>query len=201
MRLIDEITDVREANLVIANFDINGFRHLSSALSASELFDFMSRYRDVLTEGVNKANGFVVRFLADIAITVFEDNDVDDTFSSLMALKEELDTFTKSKGFDNTVKLSLNVGTVAIGYMGKDPNRYIDIHGKALNFGPFDIRCERLAVTRRAVTSDAAVKNTKGDEEGKLDPAKVFITSNMLDKVSTSLKDKYKGLFSEAYTL
>jgi class 3 adenylate cyclase len=132
MQSLQHLSTPETRTLLICVSDISNFTQLAKSFPPKEpdkLFGFMDELAQIISQRVAEADGVVIKYIGDSALIAFDDRDVDAAVMAMYHLKSELEACLADKGFRNTVTFSLHIGETAIGYMGKEPFRWLDVIG------------------------------------------------------------------------
>lgn len=77
--------------------------------------------------------GGVVKVIGDAILLVFPDDEVDIGVECLLDLKARIESVLRRSGFANRLRITAHFGEAAIGLLGEDRNRSIDVLGHAVN--------------------------------------------------------------------
>jgi len=153
MQSLQHLSMVETRTLLICVYDISNFVQLAKSFSAKKpdkLFGIMDELAQITTQRVVEADGVVIKYIGDSALIVFDDHNVDAAVMAMYHLKAELEACLAAHGFRNTVTFSLHLGETAIGYLGKEPFRWLDVIGDAVQFT--FVMLNRMSQRRFAIT-------------------------------------------------
>jgi adenylate cyclase len=123
----------RELPLLIAFADLTRYAAQSLRVSDEILADTVDElYRRVATS-VEAAGGRVVKFIGDGTLAVFEPTAVDAALLALLALKQEVDDWLATLGWECRMMIKVHFGTVMAGPFGAGTSRRFDVIGKTVN--------------------------------------------------------------------
>ena len=132
MQSLQNLSKVELRTLLMCVYDVSNFIKLAKSFPPKEpdkLFSFMNGFSGLTSQKVADAGGLVIKYLGDGALIVFDDQDVDASVMAMHCLKADLEAYLAQHGFRNAVAFSLHIGEAAIGYIGTEPFRWIDIMG------------------------------------------------------------------------
>lgn len=122
-----------EVPLLIAFADLTRFAVQSSRLSDSELADTMDAFYEKVAAHVDAAGGMVVKFIGDAALIVFSEEQASRGVESLLALKEDVDGWFASRGWECRLVVKAHFGRVVAGPFGAAAEKRFDVLGKEVN--------------------------------------------------------------------
>lgn len=133
MQSLTDLSKIETRNLLVCVLDIENFVQLAKSFKksnrAENLFVLLDKLAQITSQNVAQAGGVVIKYIGDSALIVFSEENVDSAVNALYDLKGELESFIETKGFHNKISLSLHFGETAIGYLGKEPYRWLDVIG------------------------------------------------------------------------
>ena len=119
----------REQSLVVAFLDLVGFAAQSARIPDTELAEQLDAYYARITTRATSAGGHVVKFIGDGALVVFHRDAADLAVDTLLALKQELDTWLADIGWQCRTTIKVHVGEVIVGPFGGK----LDVIGREVN--------------------------------------------------------------------
>src|SRR5689334_16373073 len=106
------------ATLLITFIGLNRFSAQSRRIGDSDLADIVDTYYERVAARVAAANGRLVKFMGDGALVVFPEDGVDVGVAALLALKDEIDAWMTSLGWECRLAARAHFGTVIAGSFG-----------------------------------------------------------------------------------
>jgi adenylate cyclase len=122
-----------EAPLLIAFLDLTRFFVQSQRVGDGELADTLDEFYRRVAAGVEPAGGRVIKYMGDAALVVFPEEEVDRGVQALLELKDAIDHFMGSRGWDCRLTAKAHFGTVIAGAFGPAGAERFDVLGKAVN--------------------------------------------------------------------
>lgn len=119
--------------LLIAFVDLNRFSAQSRHVDDVDLAEVIDAYYERVAARVTAGGGRVVKFMGDGALAVFPEGGVDAGVSALLALKEEIDAWMDSLGWECRLTARAHVGTVIAGPFGGADDKRFDVIGREVN--------------------------------------------------------------------
>ena len=121
------------ANLLLAFIDLDRFTALTRRVGDGELAEIVDAYYERVAARIAAGGGRVVKFMGDGALAVFPEDGVDAGVNALLALKEEIDAWMSSLGWDCRLAARAHVGTVIAGEFGGAGDKRFDVIGREVN--------------------------------------------------------------------
>jgi adenylate cyclase len=118
-----------EHSLVVAFLDLTQFSAQSARVDDAELAERVDGYYARVAERVDRAGGYVVKFIGDGALVVFRREAADVAVQTLLELKAELDDWLAQIGWPCRVHIKVHVGEVICGPF----NGRLDVIGREVN--------------------------------------------------------------------
>ncbi len=129
-----KVTTPRKENLLIAFMDIQGFLSIGQRLSDPlQMFDLLDGFARIVTRGIREAGGIVVKFIGDACLVVFAEDAVEDGVLALIAVKADCERYLQGRGFPNRLRVTAHFGEAALGLLGVEPDRRLDVLGDSVN--------------------------------------------------------------------
>lgn len=123
-----------KGNFLIAFADIQDFLRIDRSISDPvALFDLLNGVAHVAVNCVAKTSGKLVKFIGDAILLVFPGDDVDVGVGCLLELKAQIESLLSQRGFTNRLRITAHFGEAAVGLLGEEPNKRLDILGHAVN--------------------------------------------------------------------
>jgi class 3 adenylate cyclase len=122
-----------ESPLLIAFIDLTRFMAQSQRVGDLELAETLDEFYRRVAAGVEAAGGRVVKYIGDAALLVFPESGVDRGIQGLLELKDQIDRFMGSRGWDCRLTAKAHFGTVIAGPFGPEGAERFDVAGKAVN--------------------------------------------------------------------
>jgi adenylate cyclase len=119
--------------LLIAFVDLDRFAAQSRRVADPDLAEVVDAYYERVAARVAAAGGRVVKFMGDGALAVFPEAGVDAGVSALLALKEEIDSWMASLGWECRLAARAHVGMVIAGPFGGAGDKRFDVIGGEVN--------------------------------------------------------------------
>jgi adenylate cyclase len=123
----------RELPLLIAFVDLTRFAAQSLRVSDEELADTVDALYQRVAARVAAAGGRVVKFIGDATLAVFPASAVDAGVAALLDLKQEVDAWMSTLGWECRMMIKVHFGSAIAGPFGAAAGGRFDIIGKAVN--------------------------------------------------------------------
>ena len=148
--------------------DVKGSMELAERMDPEEWSTIMSRFFQILSQGVERFEGFVDKFTGDGIMALFgapiahEDHAQRACYAALH-LRDEIrryaDALRLSQGIDFSVRLGINSGDVVVGRIGDDLRMDYTAQGYTVGMAQ---RMEQLAAAHSVCLSEATAKLVSG---------------------------------------
>jgi adenylate cyclase len=122
-----------EVPLLVVFVDLTRFAVQSQRVRDSELADTLDAYYERVAVTVEAAGGRVVKYIGDGALVVFGEDTVDRGVQALLELKESVDTFMETRGWDCRLVVKAHFGPAVAGPFGAASDKRFDVIGKAVS--------------------------------------------------------------------
>lgn len=121
-----------ELPLLIAFADLTRYSARARKTPDGELAEIIDQYYVRITERVVASGGRVIKFMGDAALIVFSEADVDRGVLALLALKDDVEGWLDTLGWDSSLTLRAHFGTCIAGPFGRGDARF-DVIGSSVN--------------------------------------------------------------------
>jgi class 3 adenylate cyclase len=158
-----------ERKLVTVLFaDVKGSMQLAEQMDPEEWSQIMQRFFRILSDGVERFEGFVDKFTGDGIMALFgapiahEDHAQRACYAALRlreALKTYADELRLSRGLDFAVRIGINTGEVVVGTIGGDLRVSYTAQGHTVGLAQ---RMEQLAAAQSICVSEATAHRVSG---------------------------------------
>ena len=138
-----------ERSLLIAFADLTRFSFQSTLLPDAAIADGIDGLYERITARIGAAGGRVVKFIGDASLIVFPEEAADRGINALLDLKEEIDVYLSSIGWECRVMIKIHFGAVIAGPFGGAGDKRFDVIGKEVN------ACAMLDSTGVALSAEA----------------------------------------------
>lgn len=122
-----------ETQMLVAFFDLTGYTRLAEQRSATDLFEIISQFFELVGDAVEKSGGTVVKFMGDAGLLVYSEERADDGVRALVALKKSADEWLEKKGIGCRMVIKCHFGPVVAGKIGSSKNKRFDVYGLTVN--------------------------------------------------------------------
>ena len=148
--------------------DVKGSMELAEQLDPEEWSQSMSRFFQILAEGVERFEGFVDKFTGDGIMALFgapiahEDHAQRACYAALHlrdALRRHADEVRRTQGLSFSVRIGLNSGDVVVGTIGDDLRMGYTAQGHVVGLAA---RLEQLAEPGKALLTEYTAKLVAG---------------------------------------
>ncbi len=119
--------------LLIVFLDLSRFSAQTRRTDDATLAAVVDEYYQRVGARIAADGGRVVKFMGDGTLAVFPEDGVDAAITGLLALKEEIDDWLASIGWDCRLTARAHFGTVIAGAYGAAGDRRFDIIGAEVN--------------------------------------------------------------------
>jgi adenylate cyclase len=126
-----DLPERRELSLLIAFADLTRFSAQSLRVTDEVLADTVDAHYQRVAARVERADGKVVKFIGDAALVVFAPDAVDAGVGALLDLKQEVDAWFESLGWECRMSIKVHFGAAIAGPFGTAAT--FDVIGKAVN--------------------------------------------------------------------
>ena len=106
---------------IISMYDLDNFIHIAKKLKVSELFHFLNNLQIITIETILEYKPEIIKNIGDSNLIIFSTDNLDEKVMALYRLKEKIENYIKSNGFNHRVSFFSHYGEVAVGYIGKEP--------------------------------------------------------------------------------
>ena len=127
------LTERKMLSLFIAIADLTHFASESSRADEMRLAEVMDEFYERVDARVGGAGGTVVKFIGDAALIVFLEDRVDAGAVALFELKQEIDDFFSSLGWQSRLVVKAHFGPVVAGPYGGAGAKRFDLLGRNVN--------------------------------------------------------------------
>lgn len=122
-----------EVPLLIVFADCTRYTLQSYRLSSAQLAETMNTFYEKVSTRVRSGAGRLVKFIGDAALFVFAEENVDQGAETLLALKQEIDDWFISLGWESRLRIKAHFGPVIAGLYGPSWDQRFDVIGKEVN--------------------------------------------------------------------
>jgi class 3 adenylate cyclase len=119
--------------LLIAFVGLDRYTAQSRRVEDEHLAEVIDAYYERVAARVAAAGGRVVKFMGDGALAVFPADGVDAAVDALLALKQEIDAWMVSLGWECTLAARAHLGRVIAGPYGGAGDKRYDVIGREVN--------------------------------------------------------------------
>jgi class 3 adenylate cyclase len=120
-----------EDEFLVIFIDISRFGKLSEKLTSTQIFNLLNEFYTSIDEAVSHAGGYVVKYMGDSVLVVFDKADTDAGMKSMYDFKKLYDETAKKEGQDNRLSVNAHFGKAVIGKLGRKDTP--DILGDTVN--------------------------------------------------------------------
>ncbi len=148
--------------------DVKGSMELAEQLDPEEFSQIMSRFFRILSEGVERFEGFVDKFTGDGIMALFgapiaHEDHAERACYAALHLQDELrryaDELRRTQGLSFSVRMGLNSGEVVVGTIGDDLRMDYTAQGHTVGLAA---RMEQLAEPGKSLLTEATAKLVAG---------------------------------------
>ena len=130
MAAFDNIQKPIKTNLLICFGDLYRFIDVAKKLeNALDMFDLLNGMAVTIIRHISNTRGRVIKFIGDSVLIVFPEDSVDEGMLLLLEMREKVAEYFSSRDIDMKMHIGVHFGEVAIGPLGQDPLRTIDVLG------------------------------------------------------------------------
>src|SRR5689334_22227915 len=122
-----------ETPLLLAFVDLSRFMAQSRKTSDAEIATTLDGFYERVGIATKSGGGRLIKVFGDGALIVFEEDAVDRGVAALLELKESIDGFMGSVGWDCRLTVKAHFGTAVAGPFGAKGDKRYDVLGKAVN--------------------------------------------------------------------
>ncbi len=125
-----------ERDLVIGFYDVAFYTKWSASRRPLEVFRLFADYFIHSGQLIDLSGGYFVKAIGDSGLFVYPgatDDQIDNAIGSSLNLHCEVDSWIRAGASGCRVKMQLNWGTVACGYVGAAADKRFDIYGSVVN--------------------------------------------------------------------
>jgi class 3 adenylate cyclase len=122
-----------ERVLVVAAIQVAGFCRACEVKSASEVFDTLGRYYEVIGGITETHHGRVVKFMGDAALVVFPHNQAGEAVQALKDISSETAPLWREFDARCALQVTAHAGPVLCGPLGTKTDKRFDVIGKTVN--------------------------------------------------------------------
>lgn len=119
--------------LLISFVDVNRYARIARERDDRETAELLNDFYCRTYSAVADAGGWVVKFIGDAALIVFEEVRADAGVTCRLSLKEDTDTWLESRGFAAELAVKVHFGDVVAGPFGPSDRPHFDVIGHAAN--------------------------------------------------------------------
>lgn len=123
----------KPVTLLIAFIGLNRFSAQSRRVADADLAEIVDAYYERVAARIAGAGGRVVKCMGDGVLAVFPEGGVDTGVNALLELKEEVDTWMTSLGWECRLAARAHFGTVIAGPFGSADDKRFDVIGSDVN--------------------------------------------------------------------
>ncbi len=128
---MNQVNSPYKTEALIAFADLTNFAKLAKGKEPSEIFEILMNMARITTEIIGQSGGQVIKYIGDSVLITFPCDRVDDGITSLISLKEGIDSFFKGEDLPNRIAISVHWGPVIFGKL--PPFETPDVFGDVVN--------------------------------------------------------------------
>jgi adenylate cyclase len=119
--------------LLIVFVDLTRFTAQTRRTGDADLAEVIDGYYERVAAAISGAGGRMVKFIGDGGLAVFPEAAVDAGVTALLALKDQIDAWMASLGWDCRLEARAHFGTVVAGDYGGAGDKRFDVIGSEVN--------------------------------------------------------------------
>ncbi len=120
--------------LMVCFADLTLFTRISRSLSPVEVFQMLDNMFKTIEDHVSKAGGYIVKYMGDSALIIFEPSNMDNGIHCLIDSKNEIDGWFQKKNRPNRLSVNCHFGEVTLGRFETKTCSWIDVIGDTIQY-------------------------------------------------------------------
>lgn len=124
-------------NVTILFSDIRGYTSMSEKMTPEEIFVFLNDYLGCMGEAIDKAGGFIDKYIGDAIMALFDDEATDGALNAAIFMQQALDEFNFRRSQKGLPKIAVGIGIhrgeVVMGTVGFTDRIDSTVVGDAVN--------------------------------------------------------------------
>jgi adenylate cyclase len=122
-----------ERDVVVGFLDLSFYTRDAARTGDAGVAEVVSEYYARVGARVQAAGGTVVKYIGDGVLIVFDGDRADAAAGAVLALREEIDGWMRSIGWESRLVVKLHAGTVIAGSFGAPGSERFDVIGGTVN--------------------------------------------------------------------
>lgn len=111
--------------------DLTSFNRTTITLSEEDQAQLLARFAEITYRLITAGNGRVIDYIHDSALGYFPDDEADSGVRTLLELKQEIETWLSSSGYNMKLRTAAHFGSFMVMY--RPPFTHPDLLGETVN--------------------------------------------------------------------
>lgn len=152
--------------LMVCFADLTLFTRISRQLSPVEVFKMLDNMFKTIEDHVTRAGGYIVKYMGDSALILFEQDDMESGIRALLDSKNEIDEWFQKTNRPNRLSVNCHFGDVTVGRFETNSGSWIDVIGDTVQYASMLGRYKKYGLTSDFIVSKDVFNNLgkKGKE-------------------------------------